>query len=110
MSVLGKKGATPHLPREALKTRLNQIVQAWGLTPTLRGDSCLFLSPYPLDDGPVAWRCKRAGGWGLAANVSSVRARVADPLLQPGPTSQLGQSRVQGFQHFFDPSILVRLL
>lgn len=32
------------------------------------------MSPYPLDDGPVAWRCERAGGWGLAANVSSARA------------------------------------
>lgn len=74
----------------------------WGLLP-------VFVA-YPLDDGPVAWRCKRAGGWGLAANVSRVRAGVADPLLQPGPTSQLGQSRVQGFQYFFDPSILVRLL
>lgn len=49
--MLGKEGATPQLPREALKTRLNQMVRAWGLTPTLRGDSCLFLSPTPLTTG-----------------------------------------------------------
>lgn len=45
-----KEEATRQLPREALKTRLNQIVRLWSLTPTLRGDSC-FCRPTPLTTG-----------------------------------------------------------
>lgn len=56
------------------------MVRAWSLTPTLGGDSCLFLLPYPLDDGRACCLEMRAG-WQVGTSGKSVKCACGLEIL-----------------------------
>lgn len=67
----GRKQRVSPIPGPSSRERLpalSRMVPARSLTPTAR-EACRLFSPFPLDNRPVAWRCERAGRWGLEAKV-----------------------------------------